>query len=468
MAASKSPCSVMNDVAALTNGRTLRARLKRAEQANLILPKARDPVAILEQQHVSRLADLVPVRVGRMAQSAFAYYRGTAAVMAADLAAGPHTGIRVVCCGDAHVSNFGFYASPERTLLFDLNDFDEAGVAPWEWDIKRLAASVHIAGRDIGMSEAACRDATQRAVGSYRSCLRHLMGLSAMERYYFHVDSARVEAMFAGDLTRRAVKKARSRTSEQLIGKMTVRDEKNGGGLRIVDQPPVTRHVAHADLEQLHGLFLQYLGTLREDTAWLLSQFRLVDFVLRVVGVGSVGTRCYVLAFEGPGGEVLFLQAKEAQASVLSSHGGMPAVIAGAPGGVEYSEGHRVVAGQRILQAQSDPFIGHIVGWAGEQSDCPRVDYYWRQFRDMKGSIDLARLDGAQLTSYGELCGTLLARAHSQSPGAVAIAGYLGSGARFDEAISKWSVAYADLCEADYAALRAAIRSGRLPAETER
>lgn len=456
----------MNEVATAEDGRSLRAQVKRSDQAPLKLPEGRDPIAILEQQHVSRLAELVPVRIGRMAQSAFAYYRGTAAVMAADLAAGPHTGTKVVCCGDAHVSNFGFYASPERTLLFDLNDFDEAGVAPWEWDVKRLAASVHVGGRDIGMSESACREATQRAVGAYRSCLRELMQMSALERYYFRVDANSVQETLSSSQTRKAVRKARGRTSDQLLARMTMRDDKNGG-LRIVEQPPVTRHVDHAHIDELHGLFKQYLGTLREDAAWLLSQFGLVDFVLRVVGVGSVGTRCYVLALEGPGGEVLFLQAKEAQPSVLSSYGGMPSVIPGAPGGVDYSEGHRVVAGQRILQAQSDPFIGHIIGWAGEHGDRPRVDYYWRQFRDMKGSIEPALLNGTQFASYGELCGRLLARAHSQSPGASAIAGYLGSGTRFDEAVSKWSAAYADLAEADYAALKAAIKSGRLPAETE-
>lgn len=451
---------------AAPDGRTLRARLKRSEQARLVAPEGRDPVAILERQHASRLAELVPVRVGRMAQSAFAYYRGTAAVMAADLAAGPDTGVDVVCCGDAHVSNFGFYASPERALLFDLNDFDEAGVAPWEWDVKRLAASVHVGGRDIGMSEAACADASRAAVAAYRVALRGLMRMSALDRYYHRVDAGAVEAQLAGVHTRKAVRKARTRTSDQLLERITLRDGA-GGGLRIVDQPPVTRHVDHARPEELDGLFRQYLTTLREDVAWLLSQFRLVDFVLRVVGVGSVGTRCYVIALEGPGGEVLFLQAKEAQASVLTSHGGRPAIIPGAPAGVAFNEGHRVVAGQRVLQAQSDPFIGHITGWAGEHGDRPRVDYYWRQFRDMKGSIELSLLDGPQFSAYGELCGCLLARAHSQSPGAAAVAAYLGAGDAFDAAVSAWAAAYADLAEADYVALRAAIKSGRLPAETE-
>lgn len=446
--------------------RALRDRVKRGDQARLELPRDRDPIAVLEEQHTSRLAGLVPVRVGRMAQSPFACFRGSAATMAADLAAGADTGVRLVSCGDAHVSNFGFFASPERTLLFDLNDFDEAGVAPWEWDVKRLTASVHVGGRDIGMSESDCRDATRRAVTAYRESLRRLMTeLDAVGRYYFQVDSSRVETFLSDEVTRRAVKKARHRTSNRVLRKMTVQE--GDGGLRIVDEPPVTRHVEHAETDQLHALYQQYLGTLREDAAWLLGRFRLLDFVLRVVGVGSVGTRCYVIALGGPAGEVLFLQAKEAQPSVLTTYGGMPAVIPGAPEGTPHTEGHRVVAGQRVLQAQSDPFIGHIVGWAGERADRPRVDYYWRQFRDMKGSIDPSLLDGPEFSAYGELCGRLLARAHSQSPGAESIAAYLGPGERFDEAVSEWSAAYADVCEADYEALRKAIDSGRLPAVME-
>lgn len=454
------------DNPAAAEGRALRSELPRSGHAELVLPQGRDPVAILEGQHVSRLAGLVPTRIGRMLQSPFAYYRGTAAVMTADLAAGPSTGVHVVCCGDAHVSNFGFFASPERTLMFDLNDFDETGIAPWEWDVKRLAASVHIGGREVGMGEDDCRSATVLAVAAYRESLRELMEMSALDRYYFRVDAERVRDMVRGKATRKALEKARARTADRLLDALAVRDE-DGGGLRIIDDPPIARHAGHATREQVDDLYRDYLSTLREDSAWLLAQFRPVDFVLRVVGVGSVGTRCYVIALEGPAGEVLFLQVKEAEPSVLTTYGGMPSVITRGPEGAVHSEGHRVVAGQRILQAQSDPFLGHIIGFAGERREHDRVDYYWRQFRDMKGSIDPSQLDGEHFTAYGELCGRLLARAHGQSPGAAPAAGYLGGGGRFDESVADWAAAYADVCAQDYEELRAAVRSGRLPADTE-
>ncbi len=424
------------------------------------------PSGVLERQHESRLADLVPVRVGRMLQSPFAFYRGTAAVMAADLRDAPTTGVDVVSCGDAHISNFGFYASPERELVFDLNDFDEGGVAPWEWDMRRLAVSVHVGGRDLGLREDVCRDAVVAAAESYRTTLRRFTALTAIERYFFRVDTSHVAGYLGhlGERTlRKATDKARGRTSEQVLRKLTCRTE--GGRLRIDEQPPVLRHVDHATMDELGTLFDQYRSTLREDVAHLLAQFRLVDYALRVVGVGSVGTRCYLLAFEGPTGEILFLQAKEAQASVLTSHGGRPAAVPGHEGGLPHTEGHRVVAAQRILQAASDPFLGWITGWAGEDGDRPRVDYYWRQFRDMKGSIEPSTLDAAQFGAYGCLCAALLARAHGQSPAAAGIAAYLGRSDRAAQATADWSAAYADVAEADYGRLRRAVARGRMPAE---
>lgn len=450
---------------ARARGRELRTTLRRTDQATLRLPADRDPVGILEEQHQSRLPDLVPVRVGRMLQSPFTCYRGTAAVFAADLAAAPATGVHVVSCGDAHLSNLGFYASPERRLMFDLNDFDEGGVGPWEWDVKRLAASLHLAGRDTGLSEASCRDAAVASARAYRTSLARLMDRSALDRYFIQADEDAVRRMGARTedraLVRRAAKKARGRTSDQVMSRITTRTE--DGALRIVDQPPVAQHVPHASIAELETLFEAYRRTVREDVAVLLGQFHVVDYVLRIVGVGSVGTRCYILLLEGPGGETLFLQAKEAQPSVLSTYGGMPAAIPGAPAETEHTEGHRVVAVQRILQAQSDPFLGWIKGFAGDERG-RRVDYYWRQFRDMKGSIDPAELDATQLALYGAACGHLLARAHSQSPEAGVVAGYLGSSERFDDAVGRWAAAYADVAEADHAALAAAVRKGRLPA----
>lgn len=448
-------------------GKRLRKALPRRALGELHLPPDRDPLRILAEQHATRLPELIGVRVGRMLQSPFAFYRGTAAVMAADLADAPVTGPRVVACGDAHISNFGFFASPERSLLFDLNDFDETAVAPWEWDVRRLAASAYVGGRDNGLSEDDCAAAAHASVEGYREALRGLVELTALERFYYQVDDSALEARLSGKdlkLARRATAKARGRTSDQVLAKIATRGADDR--LRIVDQPPVTQHVeTHADLADMTRLFRQYLTTLREDSAFLLLQFRPVDFVLRVVGVGSVGTRCYVLALEGPDSQVIFLQAKEAQPSVLSTYGRMPKAVPGDTGGRDLTEGHRVVAGQRILQAQSDPFLGHIIGYAGEQGRHARVDYFWRQFRDMKGSIEPSRLNRSQFLSYVRLCGRLLARAHSQSPSGRAVADYLGKNDAAGEAFARWARAYADRCEADFAALEQAAAAGRFPVE---
>lgn len=448
-------------------GRRARKRLPRRGLAELVLPIDRDPLGILEEQHASRLKDLVPVRVGRMLQSPFSFYRGTAAVMAADLRGAPTTDLEVVSCGDAHISNFGFFASPERALVFDLNDFDEGGVAPWEWDVRRLTASVHIGGRDIGLSEDACRDAAFAAADAYRETLRGYCRLSTRERYYARVDTSSVARHLGekGERTvRKAAKKARARTSERVLQRLTTFSV--DGGIRIVEQPPMLRHVDHATLGEVTDLFTQYRATLREDIAFLLEQYRVVDFALRVVGVGSVGTRCYLLAVEGPTGDMLFLQVKEAPPSVLTTYGGRRSIIPGRPGVADFIEGHRVVAAQRILQANSDLFVGWLRGWAGDSAERYRVDYYWRQFRDMKGSIEPATLDADQFRSYGALCAALLARAHGQSPASAAIVAYLGRSEEFAEATAAWSAAYADVAEADFGLLRQAVASGRLPAET--
>lgn len=449
------------------SGRSVRKRLPRRGLAELVLPVDRDPLGILEEQHASRLKELVPVRVGRMLQSPFSFYRGTAAVMAADLRDAPTTDLEVVSCGDAHISNFGFFASPERALIFDLNDFDEGGVAPWEWDLRRLTASVHIGGRDRGLSEDACRDAVLATADAYRGMLRAYCRLSTRERFYTRVDTSAVARHFGekGERTvRRAAKKARSRTSERLVQRLTTSSV--DGGIRIADQPPVLRHVDHATLSEVADLFAQYRATVREDVAFLLEQYRVVDFALRVVGVGSVGTRCYLLAVEGPTGDMLFLQAKEAPPSVLTTYGGRRSIIPGHSGETDLLEGHRVVAAQRILQANSDLFVGWMRGWAGDVADRYRVDYYWRQFRDMKGSIDLDELDADQFRSYGALCASLLARAHGQSPASAAIVGYLGRSDVFADSTARWSAAYADVVEGDFHLLRRAVASGRLPAET--
>lgn len=450
------------------HGQLARQRLRRSQLATLALPDDRDPVALVEGQHEGRIPELVPVRVGRMLQSPFAFYRGTAALMAADLKDAPSTAFDVVACGDAHIDNFGFYASPERDLVFDLNDFDEASFAPWEWDLRRLAASVHIAGRDNGLTEEQCAEATFTAVDGYRIILDRVMQLSAVDRYFTRVDDTTIADQLGKSdrkVLTRTTAKARTRTSEQVLRKLTTRTEE--GHLRIVDQPPVLRHVAHPERHHPDELFLSYRRSVREDIGFLLGQFEVVDYALRVVGVGSVGTRCYLIALQDHSGDVLFLQAKEAQTSVLVSHGGRSARLPGHAAGTVTTHGHRVVAAQRILQSSSDPFLGWITGWADRHGTGELVpaDFYWRQFRDMKGAIEVSNLDASQLARYGALCAGLLARAHSQSPTAAAIHGYIGRSGQVAEAIATWAAAYADVAEADYDALAHAVDQGRIPVE---
>ena len=414
-------------------GKRLRNRLPRVDQANLILPEDRDPLTILEKQHESRLQDLVPVRVGRMLESPFAFYRGTDAVMAADLRDAPSTGVDVVACGDAHISNFGFYATPERELVFDLNDFDEAAIAPWEWDVRRLAASVHIGGRASGLSEEQCGEATLATVNAYGVVLRGLMRTSPIDRFYFTVDSSAVMKQM-GDVATKAIRKATKRTSAQVLSKIEIGI--SDGAPVIIDQPPILCHVSdeYATRGQLIDLFDEYRGTVREDVGFFLGQFRVADFVLRVVGVGSVGTRCFLLGLTAQGQEVLFIQVKEAQESVLNSFGGRPRRIPSVR--AAFTQGHRVVAAQRVLQAHSDPFLGWIAGRDARGRRAQGVDYYCRQFRDMKGAIDPSQLtDAGDFTRYGELCAGLLARGHSQSAsGGYLITGYIGASMAFAEA----------------------------------
>ncbi len=403
-----------------------------------------------------------------MMQTPFAFFRGAAAVMAGDLSTETTSGHQVVACGDAHLANFGLYASPERRLVFDLNDFDEVFLAPWEWDVKRLTASIWLSGRNSGHSEEQCRTAAEAAARSYRLAIRRLFEGTAAERYYFQVETDVLTAtMASGRLSRKNilekdVRKAKRRTSEQVLAKMTM--ETVDGERRIVDQWPLVYHPETATLDRVSALFDQYRNSLRADTAVLVSQYRLVDVALRVVGVGSVGTRCWVTLMLGPSGEPLFLQAKEVQRSVLESHGGAMPTSDVVRLLTNYGQGYRAVAGQRIMQAQSDPFLG----WVGNtvESDGQLRDYFVRQFRDMKGSFAVDQLGPGPLTDYARLCGGVLARAHSQTPGSAFIAGYLGRSEVFERAISQWAKHYADQTEKDHADLERAVRVGRLDAES--
>jgi len=438
---------------AMAHGRDLRADVPRAAHREFVgrsedtavatsgSRPTRDPLGILDAQDATRLPELVPLRRERMLTSPFAFYRGTAGIMAADLAHGAHTDLSVVACGDAHISNFGLFASPQRSLVFDLNDFDESAPAPWEWDLKRLVASVVIGARDAGADEKSVRRAASASAAAYRIGLHDMMKLDALERYYSRIDTdeARTDlGSSAQKVLDRATRQARKRTSRAYVEKITTRAD--DGTLLIVEDPPVLTHLATSIEAEIEELFEQYRSTVPADIALLLSQFTLTDVARRVVGVGSVGTRCYILILEGPSGEPLVLQVKEAQTSVLESFGGSTS-----PFHYE-SEGHRVVASQRTLQAVSDSFLGHL------QYD--GRDFYVRQFRDMKGSIDPSSLSEKDFRSYVIACGTVLARAHAQSLEAPVIAGYLGSSRAMDRAVVEWSIDYADISLSDYEAFR--------------
>jgi uncharacterized protein (DUF2252 family) len=442
-------------------GRGLRKNAPRSS-VGTFTPGQRDPLGIIEEQNRTRLPDLVPVRIGRMLESPFAYFRGTAGPMAADLANESRSGFLVIGCGDAHIGNFGLFGSPDRKILFDMNDFDEAGACPWEWDVKRMAASVVLACRDAGIGEQDARLATEASVRSYRDMTANLQEMSAIERYYVRLDS---ETLIAAASTKKGrkmlekgVEKASRRTSQRVLSKITT--ESSTGEPRIVPDPPILQRVDGFE-ELITEAYGRYLHTLPPDRATLLSQYRLVDMALRVVGVGSVGTRCLILLLLGPDDSPLFLQIKEATASVLETYGRIaPRPIRGLGEEDGATPGYRVVSGQEVLQAASDPFLGWTRGRTGE------LFFYVRQFKDMKGSADLPGMDAEQYVGYGTLCGAMLARGHSQSPGSAAIAGYLGKSDRFDRAVTEWSVAYADQMESDFEAFGKAVEQGRFPVET--
>lgn len=442
-------------------GKGLRKNAPRSEQATFTPAATRDPLGIIEEQNTDRLPHLIPVRIGRMLESPFAYYRGTAGPMAADLAEEARSGFLVTGCGDAHISNFGLFGSPDRRILFDMNDFDEAGPCPWEWDVKRMATSVVLACRDSGIGKKDTEAATIASIRSYRETTGRLHAMSAVDRYFIRLEGQTlVEAASTKKgkkMLEKGLAKASRRNSEKVLSKITT--DSSGAEPRIVPDPPILQRIDGFE-EIVRGAFERYLTTLPPDRATLLSQFRLVDMALRVVGVGSVGTRCLILLLLGPDGSPLFLQIKEATASVLETYGKIPPrTIQGLGDEDAWMAGYRVVSGQEVLQAASDPFLGWTPGaQAGRQ-------FYVRQFKDMKGSADLSNMDPEQFMGYGALCGAMLARGHSQSPGSGAIGGYLGNSDRFDKAIAKWSNAYADQMERDFEAFEKAVDRGRFPVE---
>ncbi|MER5354518.1 DUF2252 domain-containing protein [Kitasatospora sp. NPDC002551] len=438
-------------------GRAARDRIPRSAHGRWIPAADRpDPLTVLARQAEDRLTDLNPIRYGRMAESPFAFLRGAAAVMAADLAAVPETGITVQLCGDAHLLNFGVYASPERALLFDVNDFDETYPGPFEWDVKRLAASVAVAARDNGHTEERVRRAALTAAQGYALAMRRLADMGELDVWYARIDTDDILPLVRKSRRKRVeatLDKARRRTSLQAFGKLTEQDE--NGRRRIVSDPPLLEPVARDELRRVGKIFGDYRATLAEDRRVLLDRFQLVDAARKVVGVGSVGTRCFILLLEGRDErDPLFLQIKEAGRSVLEEH--LPATRPTAEAPVAHG-GRRVVTGQHLLQAASDIFLGWTTGPAGRH-------FYGRQLRDMKGSVDVGGMTPTDLRGYADLCGRALARAHARSGDRLAVAGYLGTSDTFAEAVADFAVLYADRTAADRAALVAAIDAGAVSA----
>jgi uncharacterized protein (DUF2252 family) len=431
-------------------------------------PTRADPVDLLERQAKSRVPELVPIRYGRMLVSPFTFYRGAAMIMAHDLAATPRSGLTVQACGDAHLSNFGVFASPERRLVFDVNDFDETLPGPWEWDVKRLAVSMLIAARDNGYSAKDEERIVLDTVSRYRMAMAEFAGTTNLAVWYAHLAIESVLEQFGSQFKPKAVKrvekqlaKARTKDSMAAASKLThVVD----GRLRIIDQSPLIVPLdqllageERADLfEALRGLMRRYRESLEFDRRILLEEFELTDFARKVVGVGSVGTRAWIALLLGRDEQdPLFLQMKEAEASVLEE------VL----GPSEFSNhGQRVVVGQRLMQATSDIFLGWLHVDAGMDGK-PR-DFYARQLKDWKGSAEIEQMVPKGMATYGTLCGWTLARAHARSGDRIAIAAYLGNGDSFDRAILEFSKAYADQNQRDYDALNAAVASGRIVAET--
>jgi uncharacterized protein (DUF2252 family) len=411
----------------------------------------RHPMEILDAQDAERVPELVPLRTERMAASACAFYRGTAARMAADLGRSPGSGVSVGSCGDAHVSNFGLYASPQRNLVFDLNDFDEAAWAPWDWDVKRLVTSIVIAGQSTGRSDAVTREASLDAVRVYARAIGAGAKRSPLKRYYDRFDALAAERAVDDD-TRAAidsaVKEAEKRTGARAAKKMTTMAP--DGRVVFVEAPPTMTHVDATSEERVLNVFDQYVQSTNIDIRALLQKYRLSDIALRVVGVGSVGTRCFVVSMQDGDDGVLLLQGKEAGRSVLIEHGKaeQPEVVSRFIG--QHGDGGRVVGMQRILQAVSDPFLGFV----SRTTYGAQRDFYMRQFRDKKGGFDMDALDDSAFLWYADACAATLARAHGQSPLSSAVAGYVGGGRVAGEAILEWAYAYADVSRADWQLFR--------------
>jgi uncharacterized protein (DUF2252 family) len=457
----------------VARGRSARKQAPRSSHGRWTpAPDRPDPIALLEEQAESRVPSLVPIRYGRMLVSPFTFYRGAALIMAADLALTPQSGVTVQLCGDAHLSNFGLFGSPERRMLFDINDFDETLPGPWEWDVKRLAASFEVMGRDRSFSPADRRDVVMAGVREYRERMHEAAGMRSLEAWYEHLEAGMLLKLVRKEVRVKRVSKKEARATEEMVAKARTRDstrvfakrtDEIGGELRIVGDPPLIIPIEDliqpgSEWEDPAPVIKKLLSTYRRTLGRQhhpVEEYRYAHAAYKMVGVGSVGTRCYIMLMLGrDDNDPLFLQVKEAQASVLERFLGASA----------YSHhGERVVAGQRLMQGATDIFLGwqRIKGMDGVTRD-----YYVRQFQDWKGSADVDTMLPPGAALYSRICGATLARAHARWGDRIAIASYLGNGDAFDRAIADFSAAYADQNEQDYAAFSAAVDSGRLTART--
>jgi len=451
--------SLLPETAALlAAGKRLRDKVSRASHGAWHKAADRaDPVAILRAADNTRLRELVPLRYGRMLQSPFTFYRGSAGVMAADLARTPATGVRVQACGDAHLMNFGGFATPERRILFDINDLDETLPAPWEWDVKRLVASFVLAARSNGLTDLNGREAAIACARSYRKQMRRFADMDVLETWYARLDKNDFLAMlpdYQKAVLSKRLAKATSHASAELVFPKLVEVEGERPHIReelpTIFHPEESRAAEYLDL--IRKALQQYRETLTEDRRVLFDRYRLVDVAVKVVGIGSVGTLCMVLLMMSVAGHPLFLQVKEANASVLEPFAGKSAYA---------HHGERVVRGQRLMQPASDLFLGWATGPKGRH-------FYLRQLRDVKLSPLVETYDAEMMSIYAKACGWVLARAHAKSGEPWSISGYLGKQDEFDEAMGKFALAYADQAERDHAKLSAAVRSGDIEVKLER
>ena len=441
-------------------GKEIRKTVPRSSHAVWAPPADRaDPVTLITDQDKDRLQFLVPIRHYRMAESAFTFYRGAAAIMAADLAGTPSTGLSAQLCGDAHLSNFGSFGTPTRQQIFDTNDFDETLPGPWEWDLKRLAASFVLAGRDNEFDDSDTREATKAAVAGYQQAMAKFTTMTTLDVWYAHLTTQQITDALPKKKDRKAAEKSitKSQSKNSLRAKKKLTEQVNGE-LRIKSQPPLLIPLRDLTEDQnpeglgkaVEESFAAYKGTLSDNRRALVDKYRIVDVAVKVVGVGSVGTRCLIaLLVANDDSDPLFLQVKEATDSVLEAH---------LPKSTYPHHGERVVKGQRLMQAASDIFLGWSVGGTGHA-------YYWRQLYDMKGSADVAKMGPRLLKTYANLCGWTLAHSHARSGDPFQISGYIGSGTVFADALTEFAYAYADQGEQDYEAFAAAIASGRIEAK---